>query len=30
MAAFFGWGGILFGFVFKIGRGVSGCCSWKR
>jgi len=21
MAAFFGWGGILFGFVFKIGRG---------
>ena len=22
MASFFGWGGILFGFVFKIGRGV--------
>jgi MFS family permease len=24
MAAFFGWAGILFGFVFKIGRGVLG------
>jgi len=24
MAAFFGWTGILFGFVFKIGRGVLG------
>jgi hypothetical protein len=24
MAAFFGWGGILFGFAFKIGRGVLG------
>ena len=22
MASFFGWGGILFGFLFKIGRGV--------
>jgi MFS family permease len=24
MAAFFGWAGILFGFLFKIGRGVLG------
>ena len=24
MASFFGWGGILFGFLFKIGRGVLG------
>jgi Major Facilitator Superfamily len=24
MASFFGWGGILFGFMFKIGRGVLG------
>src|SRR5437773_11640272 len=24
MAAFCGWGGILFGFVIKIGRGVLG------
>jgi len=24
MAAFFGWPGLLFGFVFKIGRGVLG------
>lgn len=24
MAAFFGWGGILFGFLFKIGRGALG------
>jgi hypothetical protein len=24
MASFFGWAGILFGFVFKIGRGVLG------
>ena len=24
MASFFGWGGILFGFLFKIGRGLGG------
>src|SRR5438093_797697 len=24
MASFFGWAGILFGFVFKMGRGVRG------
>jgi hypothetical protein len=24
MASFLGWGGILFGFLFKIGRGVLG------
>ena len=30
MASFFGWAGILFGFVFKIGRASSGCSSWKR
>jgi hypothetical protein len=24
MASFFGWGGILFGFLSKIGRGVLG------
>ena len=24
MASFFGWGGILFGFLFKVGRGVLG------
>ena len=23
MAAFFGWGGILFGFLFKVGRGLG-------
>ena len=24
MASFFGWGGILFGFLFKVGRGLGG------
>jgi len=24
MASFFGWGGILFGFLFKFGRGMGG------
>ena len=24
MASFFGWGGILFGFLFKVGRGALG------
>src|SRR5262249_53653762 len=23
MASFFGWGGILFGFLFKVGRGLG-------